>query len=302
MKKIIAYVLAILTLSLFLGACAGKDEKSIDEIKIVSTIFPAYDWVREILGEETDGVDLSLLVKNGVDLHSYQPSAEDIVTISNCDVFLYVGGESDDDWVQDALAVSGKEDRVEIDLLQVLGDDAEADEHVWLSLENAKILCAHIEEKLSKLRLKQAEVYADNLTAYMEKLNALDEQYRQVVEEAPRETLVFGDRFPFQYLFDDYGIECHAAFTGCSAETEVSFDTVISLAQRIDALHLSYVLVSETSDQTLAQTIIQNTTDKNQKILVLDSMQSVTEEQIDAGVTYVSIMEDNLDVLSSALQ
>ncbi len=301
MKKIIAYVLALLTLLLSLGACGGRDEKSTDEIKIVTTIFPAYDWVREILGEETEGVDLSLLVKNGVDLHSYQPSAEDIVAISDCDVFLYVGGESDA-WLQDALAASGKEDRVEIDLLQVLGDDAEADEHVWLSLENAKILCAHMEEALAALRPEQSEAYAANLTAYMEKLDALDGKYRQTAEEASRDTLVFGDRFPFRYLFDDYGIACHAAFTGCSAEAEVSFDTVISLAQKIDALQLPYVLVSETSDQTLAQTIIQNTAEKNQKILVLDSMQSVTEEQIDAGVTYFSVMEDNLDVLCSALQ
>lgn len=301
MKKIIAYVLALFILALSLGSCSSTDKKSSDEIKIVSTIFPAYDWVREILGEETDGVALSLLVKNGVDLHSYQPSAEDIVTISDCDVFLYVGGESDA-WVQDALSASGKEDRVEIDLLEVLEDDPEMDEHVWLSLENAEILCTHIEEKLALLCPEQAGTYAANLTAYMEKLHALDEQYRQMVEEAPRDTLVFGDRFPFRYLFDDYGIECHAAFTGCSAEAEVSFDTVISLAQKIDALQLPYVLVSETSDQTLAQTIIQSTKEKNQKILVLDSMQSVTEEQIDTGVTYFSVMEENLDVLGSALQ
>lgn len=301
MKKIIALVLAFFTLSLSLGACSGTEKKSTDKLKIVSAIFPAYDWVREILGEETKDVELSLLVKNGVDLHSYQPSAEDIVTISDSDVFLYVGGESDG-WVQDALSASEKEDRIAIDLLEVLGDAADADEHVWLSLKNAEILCTHIEEKLAAVRPEKAETYAANLAAYMEKLQSLDGKYQQTVEEAARDTLVFGDRFAFLYMFDDYGIACDAAFTGCSAEAEVSFDIVISLAQKIDALQLPYVLVSETSDQTLAQTIIQSTKEKNQKILVLDSMQSVTEEQIDNGMTYYSVMENNLNVLGSALQ
>ena len=149
MKKIFACVLALF-MALSLGACIDGNKKSADGIKIVSTIFPAYDWVREILGGKTDGVDLSLLVKNGVDLHSYQPSAQDIVTISDCDVFLYVGGESDG-WVKDALAAAPNKERVEIDLLQVLDGDAEADEHVWLSLKNAEILCAFIEQALAAL-------------------------------------------------------------------------------------------------------------------------------------------------------
>ena len=300
MKKIFACVLALF-MALSLGACIDGNKKSADGIKIVSTIFPAYDWVREILGGKTDGVDLSLLVKNGVDLHSYQPSAQDIVTISDCDVFLYVGGESDG-WVKDALAAAPNKERVEIDLLQVLDGDAEADEHVWLSLKNAEILCAYIEQALAALCPEQAEEYAANLNAYTEKLDALDGKYRQAAESALTDTLVFGDRFPFGYLFQDYGIACHAAFIGCSAESEVSFDTVISLAQKLDTLDLGYILVSETSDQTLAQTIIENTTEKNQSILVLDSMQSVTEERMDTGVTYFSVMEDNFDVLRTTLQ
>lgn len=300
MKKIFACVLALF-MALSLGACIDGNKKSVDGIKIVSTIFPAYDWVREILGGEREGVDLSLLVKNGVDLHSYQPSAQDIVTISDCDVFLYVGGESDG-WVKDALAAAPSNERVEIDLLQVFDGNAEVDEHVWLSLKNAKVLCTYIEQALAALCPEQAEEYAANLNAYIEKLEALDEKYRQAAKGAPTDTLIFGDRFPFGYLFQDYGLVCHAAFTGCSAESEVSFETVISLAQKLDTLDLGYILVSETSDQTLAQTIIENTTEKNQSILVLDSMQSVTEERMDTGVTYFAVMEDNLDVLRTALQ
>ncbi len=301
MKKMIACVLVLFMVLLSFGACGDENAKGTDEIKIVSTIFPAYDWVREILGGNMDGVDLSLLVKNGVDLHSYQPSAKDIITISDCDVFLYVGGESDG-WVKDALEAAPNKARVEIDLLQVLDGDAEADEHVWLSLQNAEILCTYIEQALAALCPEQSEEYAANLNAYIEKLDALDGKYCQVVEGASTDTLVFGDRFPFGYLFRDYGLVCHAAFTGCSAESEVSFDTVISLAQRLDTLRLGYILVSETSDQTLAQTIIENTTEKNQSILVLDSMQSVTEEGMNTGVTYFSVMENNLDVLRTALQ
>jgi len=140
------------------------------------------------------------------------------------------------------------------------------------------------------------------LQTYIEKLDALDEQYRTTVENAEQKTLIFGDRFPFRYLFADYGIECHAAFAGCSADSEVSFETVVSLAEKLDTLDLSAVLVSETSDKTLAKTIVENSKTKDQEILVLDSIQSVTADQAEKGISYLSIMEKNLAVLRSALQ
>ena len=222
--------------------------------------------------------------------------------ISECDLFIYVGGTSDG-WVEDALHASQNPDQIAVDLLQVLGldGDTEADEHVWLSLKNAKELCAHIADQLSALDPERAQTYADNLTAYTEQLETLDVQYKKMVDNAGGDTVVFGDRFPFRYLFDDYGIHCFAAYAGCSAEAEVSFDTVITLAEKIDALGLSCILVPETSDKSLAQTILQSTKDKNQKILVMDSMQSVTEDQMEAGITYLSIMESNLAVLEYAL-
>ena len=303
MKKGIAAILVLLLLFVPLYGCGKQDAREgEDTLKIVSTVFPSYDWVREILGEETKKADLSLLVKNGVDLHSYQPSVEDLVMISECDLFIYVGGTSDG-WVEDALHASQNPDQIAVDLLQVLGldGDTEADEHVWLSLKNAKVLCAHIADQLSALDPERAQTYADNLAAYTEQLETLDVQYEKMVDNAEGDTVVFGDRFPFRYLFDDYGIHCFAAYAGCSAEAEVSFDTVITLAEKIDALGLSCILVPETSDKSLAQTILQSTKDKNQEILVLDSMQSVTEDQMEEGITYLSGMESNLAVLEYAL-
>ena len=295
--------MVLLLLFVPLYGCGKQDAREgEDTLKIVSTVFPSYDWVREILGEETKKADLSLLVKNGVDLHSYQPSVEDLVMISECDLFIYVGGTSDG-WVEDALHASQNPDQIAVDLLQVLGldGDTEADEHVWLSLKNAKVLCAHIANQLSALDPERAQTYADNLTAYTEQLETLDVQYEKMVDNAGGDTVVFGDRFPFRYLFDDYGIHCFAAYAGCSAEAEVSFDTVITLAEKIDALGLSCILVPETSDKSLAQTILQSTKDKNQEILVMDSMQSVTEDQMEEGITYLSGMESNLAVLEYAL-
>lgn len=307
MKKFIVYLLTLLLLFIPLGACTKQpnSEKS-DKIKIVSAIFPSYDWVREILGDRVVNADLTLLTDSGVDLHSYQPSAQDMITISDCDMLIYVGGESDE-WVQDALRANENPKQIVIDLLQVLGDargetDGEADEHVWLSLKNAKILCTHIADQLAQLDTDGAKAYADNLTVYMEKLEKLDQQYRETTETAGQNKLVFGDRFAFRYLFDDYGLECYAAFDGCSADAEVSFDTIISLADKLDVLKLPVVLVSESSDQALAKAIIDSTTAKNQKILVMNSIQSVTADQIEKGITYLSVMESNLAVLQSALQ
>lgn len=307
MKKIVVYIFALLLVILPLGACGGQHGAGeTEKIKIVSAIFPSYDWVREILGERSAAADLELLIDNGVDMHSYQPSAQDMITISDCDMFIYVGGESDA-WVQDALRANDNPDRVVIDLMQVLKDaqkvtEEEPDEHIWLSLKNAKVLCTSIADQLAQMDTDGAEIYTSNLQTYIEKLDALDEQYRTTVENAEQKTLIFGDRFPFRYLFADYGIECHAAFAGCSADSEVSFETVVSLAEKLDTLDLSAVLVSETSDKTLAKTIVENSKTKDQEILVLDSIQSVTADQAEKGISYLSIMEKNLAVLRSALQ
>lgn len=329
MKKTISVVLVLLlgVGVLTLAACTSQNkgaETDTQKLNIVATIFPEYDWVREVLGANADNAKITILLDNGVDLHSYQPTVEDILKISNCDLFIYVGGESDG-WVEDALKQAVNKDMKVINLLDVLGDKVkeeelvegmqteeeeeaeeaeeapEYDEHVWLSLKNAGIFVEEIAQKLGEIDAESKQLYLDNAKAYNEKLSELDAQYKAAVDGAAKKTLLFGDRFPFRYMFDDYGLEYYAAFVGCSAETEASFETVVFLAKKVDELGLNSVTVIEGSDQKIAKTIIENTSAKNAKILVLDSMQSTTSTDVENGTTYYSVMQSNLEVLKNAL-
>ena len=323
MKKIICTFLCLALLAGALAAC-GKSAESDGRLSIVTTIFPEYDWVRNILGERAGDVKLTMLLDDGVDLHSYQPTTEDMMTISSCDMFIHVGGESDK-WVAGALANAENGDMVVVDLLEALGgavkeeelkegmeteaeeeDEAEEegpeyDEHVWLSLKNAAALCRHIADKLGGLDPANAAAYKANADEYIAKLNALDGNYQQTVDAAAKKTLVFGDRFPFRYLTDDYGLDYFAAFKGCSAESEATFSTMIFLAGKIDELSLTAIMQIETSDGTLAETVRENTKTKDQSILTMYSLQSVTSEQVADGATYLGEMKENLKVLADAL-
>lgn len=300
------------------GASSAADEK----LKIVTTIFPEYDWVKEILGENAENAEITMLLDDGVDLHSYQPTMEDILKISTCDLFVYVGGESDQ-WVDDALAEATNPNMKVINLLDQLGDsvkeeeviegmeeeketgeeeEPEYDEHVWLSLKNAKILCESIAEALEKIDPDHAKLYQSNADQYTKKLDELDWEYQAVVDSAAQKTVLFGDRFPFRYMVDDYGLSYYAAFVGCSAETEASFETIAFLSQKMDELQLKNIFTNEKSDQKIAKAILGNTKDKEQQILMLDSMQSTTSEDVSNGTTYLSVMENNLKVLKEALK
>ena len=503
MKKITALLLALLMLVGALAGCGKQnDTNKTDKLSIVTTIFPEYDWVREILGDKADNAEVTMLLDNGVDLHSYQPTADDIVKISDCDLFIYVGGESDG-WVESVLKNADNKNVKVINLLNVLGDsvkteesvegmqeaehahdhskevstfedhevqdrslsdwagswqsaypfaldgtlddafaamaeegemtadeyktyyqngyktditnidiagdhiaftyedgkkvgsdykyigyyiqnwstgtkaamyrfeavdrtsgapvyiefndhmiesaapehfhirmsnesfdaivdpekswptffpadmtgedlcehmeghghghEEEADEHVWLSLKNAKTLVDAISNALQELDPDNKDAYAANAAAYIEKLSALDGAYQSAVDGAARKTVLFGDRFPFRYLVDDYGLRYYAAFAGCSAESEASFETVSFLAKKVDELGLPCVLTIEGKNHKLAETIVQSTTKKNQKVLTMDSMQSMTSEDAANGATYLSVMEQNLSVLKEAL-
>ena len=507
MKKMIPLFLVLTMVVGLLAGCGKKNaaetgESDSNKLSVVTTIFPEYDWVKEILGDKTGSTDLTMLLDNGVDLHSYQPTADDIVKISDCDLFIYVGGESDG-WVEDALKESTNKDMKVIDLLEVLGDsvkteetvegmqetehahdhskevstfedhevqdrslsdwagswqsaypfaldgtlddafaamaeegemtadeyktyyqngyktditnidiagdhiaftyedgkkvgsdykyigyyiqnwstgtkaamyrfeavdrtsgapicvefndhmiesaapehfhirmsnesfdaivdpekswptffpadmtgedlcehmeghghdhEEEADEHVWLSLKNAKTLVGAISDALQELDPDNKGIYAANAAAYIEKLSALDGAYQSAVDGAARKTVLFGDRFPFRYLVDDYGLSYYAAFAGCSAESEASFETVSFLAKKVDELKLPCVLTIEGKNHKIAETIVENTAEKNQKILTMDSMQSTTSEDVANGTTYLSVMEQNLSVLKEAL-
>ena len=324
-RKYMSILVAGAMVASCLSGCTGVSVKKDDgKIKIVTTIFPEYDWVTNVLGDKADDVDVTMLLDNGVDLHSYQCTAEDIMKISDCDMFIYVGGESDT-WVDDALKEATNKDMVVINLMDVLEDsvkeeemvegmqegehnhdheegEEEYDEHVWLSIRNAVAIVESIEEGLEKIDSENAETYKANADVYVEKLNELDGKYTEAVENAEKDTILFGDRFPFRYMVDDYGLNYYAAFSGCSAETEASFKTITFLAGKVDELGLKAVLTIENSDQTIAKTIIENTETKDQEILTLDSMQSTTSKDVENGVTYLSIMESNLEVLKEALK
>lgn len=328
MKKIICLFATVIFMAGSLTACGSVNtasEQSADSLQIVATIFPEYDWVMEILGDNPSNAEVTMLLDNGVDLHSYQPTAEDILKISNCDLFIYVGGESDE-WVKDALQEAVNKDMIVINLLEALGDKVkeeelvegmegeeeeeegeeeegpEYDEHIWLSLRNTSVLCETIADAIAAIDEEHADVYQGNLAVYKDRLDSLDAEYQEAVSEGSVNTLLFGDRFPFRYLVDDYGLDYYAAFVGCSAETEASFETVAFLAQKVDELSLPCVMTIEGTNHKIAESIVQNTESKEQKILTMDSMQSVTLQNVKNGTTYISLMESNLEVLREALK
>lgn len=333
--KSIGIVLALcLTL---LSGCTGPTTAEHDENVILCTTFAAYDWVREILGD-TDTFTCRMLVDNGVDLHSYQPSAQDIMKIADCRMLVYVGGESDT-WVSDALAESGNEDIVAISLLDLVGDralnevelegveghhhhdhddedhdhdehgheaeitdhDEHYDEHVWLSLKNAIVCTETLADAITKLDSCNSQKYAANAKSYTGKLEALDADYQTMRDTATQTTILIGDRFPFLYLAEDYDIHYFAAYSGCSADVEASVHTVTYLTEKLQEYKLPAIYVVDNGTDSLARTIAESA-DMTPEILHLSSMQSVTKEDIQKGCTYLSYMEENLQMLKEGLQ
>ena len=324
-----------------------------NKISIVCTTFPQYDWVKNILGEEAERFNVTLLLDNGVDMHSYQPAVKDIATAGSSNLFIYVGGESDT-WVEDALKEAKNKDLKAINLMETLGnsvkeeevvegmqeereslghsheksskekqeqtqkeshensqeingqkeaadEEPEYDEHIWLSIRNAEIMVKNIEKAIEQLDSDNAKVYQTNAENYIKKLDTLDKQYANTIQNAKYKAILFGDRFPFRYMADDYDLRYYAAFAGCSAETMAGFETVTFLAKKADELRLPVILTIENSDGRIAEAVKSNTTKKNQKILAMNSLQSVTKEQIADGITYLQVMQENLSVLSEAL-
>ena len=297
MKKILSiFVAAVMAAGMF-TACSTSTEENVEasgRLQIVTTIFPEYDWVMNVLGDTADNADVTMLLDSGVDLHSFQPTADDIMKIATCDMFIYVGGESDE-WVEDALSEAVNPDMVVINLLDVLGDSVmeeelvegmegeeeeeegeeeegpEYDEHVWLSLRNAAVLTQCIADQLCVIDPANTDEYAANAASYIEELNELDAEYSLAVEEADVNTLLFGE-------------------------------TIMFLAGKVDELGLNTVLTIEGTDHRIAETVVENTASSDQQILSLDSMQSVTAEDVANGASYMEIMRSNLDILRQALQ
>lgn len=318
LKKVLSVITTGIIMTLLFTGCAeqkfpGQVEMNTEKLSIVTTTFAAYDWVREI----TAGTDAEIiLLGDGADIHNYKPSAKDIVTIGKADVFIYNGGESDN-WVDDAIKSSNSDAKV-LSFFSALGssvkeevaiegamkkeyedyiDEIEYDEHVWLSLRNAQIIVNEIASLLSSVDENNKTVYTNNVQAYTERLQTLDKQYADLISRANNHVMVFADRFPFRYMADDYGLEYYAAFSGCSAETEVSSETVAFLASKVDENKLGVIYTIDGNDGKIAETVRDNTASKAQQIAVLNSMQS---KQSDDS-TYIKIMEDNLVILAVTL-
>lgn len=387
MKKVLAFALALiyLTASVTFGS-AEADKK----LTIVTTIFPQYDWVRQILGDDLENNELILLLNDGTDLHSYQPTAKDIATIAFADLFIYVGGESDQ-WVDGVVAAADNrnlhliamesfvEAKPEVivegmqahdhdhdhaeeahdhahdhdhaeeahdhaydhdhaeeahdhahdhdhdhaeeahdhdhdhdhaedshdhdhDELHTHGGAPVNDEHVWLSLKFANQLVGVIANQLAELKPEKADMYLANAAAYQEKLMELDQRYEAAVVAGARKDVLFADRFPFRYLTDDYGLTYSAAFVGCSSETEASFETIAFLANKVKELDLPAVFTIEGAQHRIADTVIQNSGRSDVKILTMNSLQSVTGRQVDAGLSYLDVMTENLKALEAGLK
>jgi zinc transport system substrate-binding protein len=307
MKKFFCGFLAALLLGLSLVGCAETGEKA--RVSVVCTVFPLYDWTRRVVGD-VEGVEVIWLSDQGTDLHSFQPSAEDVMRIASADLTVFVGGVSDG-WVREALRQSSGEalalSEWEGVTLRCVSDesghghedghDHETDEHIWLSLKNAAVSVEAIRQALGEIDGEHAEEYGENAETYLAELRELDGRYAETVAEAAEPRLLFADRFPFVYLTEDYGVDYVAAFSGCTTDVDADFSTVVRLSETADRWETEYVMVTENSDGALAEGVIRASSNPHRRVARMNSLQSVRRADAEGGVTYLSVMEENLTVL-----
>ncbi|MEA5135934.1 MAG: metal ABC transporter substrate-binding protein [Candidatus Fimivivens sp.] len=324
MKKQIAIIMAAIVAVIPLSGCRNSAVSSTapaqndNRLSIVTTIFPQYDFAREIVGANAN---VTMLLPPGAESHTYEPAPQDIIAIQNCDLFVYVGGEGDV-WIDDILdsmgdkapdtlklmdcvttveeeTVEGMEsDHAHEDADNHVNEEIEYDEHVWTSPKNAIKIVRSMTDVISKLDSPNAETYRKNADAYVDKLTALDNDFDKVVKTAKRSTIIVGDRFPFRYLADEFGLNYYAAFTGCSSETEASAATVAFLTDKIKAESIPAVLYIEFSNHKIADSIAEAS---GAKTLLLHSCHNVSQEEMKSGVSYLSLMKNNLETIQQAL-
>lgn len=309
-KRFISILAATAAIMLTLCACTSEPVKS-EELSIVCTAFPQYDFAKNILGSDKG---LTLLLDGKEDFHSYEPNAADIIAISSADLLIYIGNDSEK-WIEKTVAASSNPSLRTFaitDAVSVLEeetvegmqtesdehDEAENDEHVWLSLKNASIITEKLCEEICAVDPENSEKYKSNAEKYISQLQELDKEYAFTVSEASRKTLIFADRFPFRYLVEDYGLEYYAAFPGCSSETEASFETMATLIDKATATGTPYVFIIDGSDGSIAEAVSKST---GAGILVLDSCQSVSADDIAAGKSYLGAMKSNLEAIKEVL-
>lgn len=364
-KHSLFVLLCVLLSTVMLGACANEAKGSSPvegqnppdkRLNVVATVFAPYDFARQIAG---DNADITMLLPPGSESHSFEPTTQDILAIQNCDIFIYVGGESDA-WVEAILSSQEIADSISSGRMKVLtlmdcveaveeeivtgmqddeghdhGDEAahegetetaredeagavhegetetaheeeshadtEAvyDEHVWTSPRNAKLIVQKISDVLCETDSGNVKVYQENTIAYLAKLDELDSQFQAVVDGAARKTFVFGDRFPFRYFADAYGLTYSAAFPGCSTETEPSAQTVAFLIDKVKAEKIPVIFHIEMGNEKMAETISEAT---GAKVLLLHACHNITDDDFKAGKTYQELMTANVEALKEALQ
>lgn len=314
-----AFLCAMLMLSTFAFSGCGEAENQTKKLSVITTVFPVYDWTKNVLGENLENTDLTMLLDSGVDLHSFQPSASDLVKISSCDVFIYVGGESDE-WVEKALESVKNKKIITVNLMNLLGDMAleeeevegmqshgeeeeedAYDEHIWLSLKNASFLVYEIAKGLSKADPANQVAYVANAESYQKSLDKVQNAYTEEFKNYDDVCMLFADRFPFLYLTKDFGFKYYAAFKGCSAESEASFETIAFLAGKVNELGLKNIFVLEGSDEKIAKTVLE-TAKSDAKILKLNSMQTTIKKDVEEGASYYDIMKQNLETIANSLR
>ena len=298
MKKIISILLCALLIITTLGACASPAQDS-GKIKIVTTVFPVYDFARAVAG---DKAEISMLIQPGSDIHSFEPTARDIAEIQNSDLFLYIGGESDA-WVEKILSATDIS-RVTVikmvDSVTLINDEHHGfDEHIWMSPDNAAKMLEQIKTAISGIDAENTDYYAASAAAYTDKINSVEAAIRQVIAESDKKTIVVADRFPFIYFIEYYGLKYEAAFGGCEHDTDAPLNTVTSLIDTVKRENLTAVYRVELSNLSVANTVAAAT---GAKILELHSAQNISAEDFAAGVTYVDIMQKNTEALREGLK
>ncbi len=315
-KKLFA-VFTASTLVLSLCACSSESgyfESDDTKLKIISTVFPPYDLAKHIAG---DNAEIKILLPPGSEAHTYEPTAKEIIAIQNCDIFLYIGGENEQ-WA-DKLIISNDTSKVKIvkliDCVPTLSEEDEdehedehndhdhdheheTDEHIWTSPKNARLMLSAVYDAICAVDPENSQAYTENKDAYDKQLAELDDEYKTAVDNAKNKTIVLADKFPFRYLAHEYGLDCHAAFSSCSDESEPSVSTMIKLTKKIKENNIPVVYYLEFSSTKIADTLCDET---GATKLMLHSCHNVSKQDIENNVSYIDLMKQNLENLKVAL-
>lgn len=301
------YILTLIAVLGLVCGCAPSETAVDSRISVVCTSFPPYDFARNIAG---DNASVRLLVPVGSDSHSYDPMPEDIIAISNADIFIFGGGESDE-WALELLDSLDKKPEHIIAMMDLVNtfaeeikqgmqgeEEGEADEHIWTSPKNAQLICNEITERLCEADKENSQGYKAALMQYSERISAVDEELRAVTQNAEK-PLIFGDRFPFRYLIEEYGLDYYAAFPGCAELTEPSARTVAFLIDKVKTEDVQVIFHTEFSNRKICQTIA---TETGAKVRLLHSVHNLTKSEFDSGLGYIELMHNNAEAIKEALQ